>query len=57
MNNIEKIKKIEKTIKYKFKNKDLLIKSFLHSSKHKKLKKISNNHISEFERLELLLRI
>ena len=37
MNNIEKIKKIEKTIKYKFKNKDLLIKSFLHSSKHKKL--------------------
>ena len=54
MNNIEKIKKIEKTIKYKFKNKDLLIKSFLHSSKHKKLKKISNNHISEFERLEFL---
>ncbi len=54
MIDIQKIKKIEKIIKYTFKDKDLLKKSLLHSSKIKKQKNRSNNPISEFERLEFL---
>ena len=53
MINNQDLLKIENIIKYKFKNKDLLKKCFLHSSLFKKNKNNADS-ISDYERLEFL---
>ncbi len=48
------IQEIEKKLKYKFKKKKLINDCFIHPSFLKKNKKLNNNFVHEFERLEFL---